>query len=326
MAYLGIDIGGTKRVLAVGDHAGQPVAAIRRPTRLSGNWRTDLADLVALARPLLEQEGVGERRALERIGVAVPGPVDPHRGVLINPPNLTGWRDVPIGPYLEDALGVEVRVENDANAAALAEAAFGAGQGVSDLVYLTMSTGVGGGVISGGTLVRGAFGGAGEPGHVPIAHPGHACACGLSGCLEAHVGGNAWRDRLRRTAPADGRVAALAGGDPGAVTPEHLVAAAKEGDAFALAELSTWLDDLARGIVPIVMLLEPQRIILGTIAVAAGEELCFEPLRERLARLLWPHQRERLELVPGALGAEMPKRAGLAVALHGLPRPPASRA
>lgn len=320
MAVLGIDIGGTKCVVALGDQDGRPVASLRRPTHLSGDWRTDLDHLVKQVRDLLEREGVGEGEALTRIGVAVPGPVDPRRGLLINPPNLTNWHDVPIGDYLEDALGSEVRVENDANAAALAEAAFGAGQGCQDLVYLTMSTGVGGGVLCGGRLVRGAFGGAGEPGHLPIASPGHACACGLSGCLEAHVGGNAWRDRLRREVPADGRVAALAGFDPGSVTPEHLVAAAREGDAWALAELSRWVDDLARGLVPIVMLLDPQRIILGTIAVAAGEALCFEPLRARLRKLLWPHQVERLEIVPGRLGAEMPQRAGLAVALHGLPR------
>lgn len=322
MAFLGIDIGGTKLALAIGDRTGTPLASRRGPMSLSGDWRVDLEVLAREARALLaEAEGHAGAR-LERIGVSVPGPADATRGVLLNPPNLPNWRDVPIGPFLEKAFGVEVRIENDANAAALAEASFGAGQGVSDLVYLTMSTGVGGGVISQGRLVRGAFGSAGEPGHYPVEFPGRRCACGLSGCLEAYVGGNAWRDRLRDEAPAGGRVLELAGGERTRLTPEHLVRAAQEGDAYALEAFGRWLDYLARGIVPIVMLLEPGRIILGTIAVAAGEALCFGPLRERLVSLLWPHQLQRLEIVPAALGEELPERAGLAVALHGIPRTP----
>ncbi len=326
MAFLGIDIGGTKLVLAVGDREGTPIVSSRRAMHLSGDWRVDLDLLARDARALLTEAGIGGiggdvgADPLERVGVSVPGPADPMRGVLLNPPNLPNWHDVPIAAALEEALGVEVRIENDANAAALAEASFGAGRGVSNLVYLTMSTGVGGGVISDGRLVRGAFGSAGEPGHLPIEFPGLACACGLSGCLEAYVGGNAWRDRLRREVPARSRVVELAGGDSGAVLPEHLVAAAREGDAFACEAFARWLDHLARGLIPIVMLLEPQRIILGTIAVAAGEALCFAPLRARLESSLWPHQTERLEIVPAALGDDLPARAGLAVALHGVSR------
>ncbi len=320
MALLGIDIGGTKLVLAIGDRAGKPIKSVRRPMRLSGDWRVDLEALVQDARALLAEAGIGEGEALERVGASVPGPLDPSRGILRNPPNLTNWSDVPIGSFLEAAFGVEVRIENDANAAALAEASFGAGRGVSNLVYLTMSTGVGGGVISDGRLVRGAFGSAGEVGHIPLESPGVPCACGLSGCLEAYVGGKAWQDRLRREGVAKGAVVELAGGCRRAVTPEHLVTAARKGDAWAREEFARWLDYLARGIVPIAMLFEPERIILGTIAVAAGEALCFEPLRERLASMLWTHQAEHLEIVPAALGSEMPTRAGLAVALHGLPR------
>jgi len=286
----------------------------------SGDWRVDLNALVRDVRALLTEAGDGVGDPLERVGVSVPGPADPRRGVLLNPPNLPDWQQVPIGAFLEDALGVEVRIENDANAAALAEASFGAGRGISNLVYLTMSTGVGGGVISDGRLVRGAFGSAGEPGHLPIEFPGLGCACGLSGCLEAYVGGNAWRDRLRREAPATGRVVELAGGEREAVLPEHLIVAAREGDAFARESFARWLDHLARGLISIVMLLEPQRIILGTIAVAAGEALCFAPLRARLESSLWSHQFERLEIVPAQLGDELPARAGLAVAIHGIPR------
>lgn len=314
MALLGIDIGGTKRVLAVGEADGTVRSSLRRPMALSGDWRVDMQGLVAEARGLLEEAGVGGSDPLDGIGVSVPGPSDPARGILINPPNLAHWKNVPVGPFLQDAFGVPVRIESDANAAVLAESRFGAGRGVSDLVYLTMSTGVGAGVLSHGSLVRGAFGGAGEVGHIPIEANGRVCACGLTGCLEAYVGGNAWRDHLRAVAPAKGRVIDLAGGDRQQLTPEHLVKAAREGDAFALAEFDRWLELLSRGIVSVVMLIEPRRILLGTIAIAAGEALCFEPLRKRMKQILWPHQAERLEIMPGQLGDRLPERAGLAVA------------
>jgi len=319
MSQLGIDIGGTKIVLALGDEQGEPIRSTRAPMPLSGDWEADLRAVAALAETLLReatQDDISLRGALERIGVSVPGPIDADRGVLINPPNLTNWQDVPIGPWLAEKFGVETRIENDANAAALAEARFGAGRGVDDLVYLTMSTGVGAGVIAGGRLIAGSFGSAGEAGHMPIELGGRLCACGLSGCFEAYVGGNAWRERLRAELPIECRAVELAKGDRSAVTPEHLVSAAKQGDAVALAEFDRWLDDVVRGIVPIVMLLEPSRIILGTIAVAAGESLCFEPLRKKLARVLWPQQSARVEVVPAALGRALPERAGLAVAMN----------
>lgn len=317
MLFLGIDIGGTKRVVVVGDHSGRPYEQIRRPMEDSGDWRADLACLVEDGRDLLAkwQERTGE--SLARVGVSVPGPADTARGVLLNPPNLPSWQNAPIGTALHEAFGVEVRVENDANAAALAEHEFGAGRGSQDMVYLTMSTGVGAGVIAGGELLRGAFGAAGEAGHIPVEPSGERCRCGLSGCLEAYVGGNAWRTRLQRVVPESSSVFDRAGGDREAIRPEHLVEAAKAGDDFACGEFDRWLDYLARGIVPLIMILEPERIVLGTIATAAGESLCFAPLRERVAAGLWAHQSERLSIVPASLGDELPQRAGLAVALSG---------
>lgn len=317
MALLGIDIGGTKRVVVVGDHTGRPLAQVRRPMEHRGDWREDLAPLIEDARALLEAPEAKGSGPLTAVGASVPGPADPVRGILINPPNLPSWQDVPIGAALREAFGVEVRIENDANAAALAEHAAGAGQGVSHMVYLTMSTGVGGGLIADGRLFTGAWGGAGEVGHLPVEFPGLACECGLTGCLEAYVGGNAWQRRLREVVPESSDVLSLAGGARDALRPEHLVEAALAGDAFARREFARWLDYLARGIVTLVMTLEPERVVLGTIAVAAGEALCFEPLRERVASALWPHQSERLSIVPAALGSELPSRAGLAVALAG---------
>ena len=134
MLLLGIDSGGTKRVVVVGDHTGQLLEHIRKPMENSGDWRADLACLIAVGRELVErwQERSGER--LGRVGVSVPGPADTHRGVLLNPPNLPSWHSAPIGEALREAFGVEGRVENDANAASLAEFEFGAGRGTRDMV------------------------------------------------------------------------------------------------------------------------------------------------------------------------------------------------
>ena len=146
---------------------------------------------------------------------------------------------------------------------------------------------------------------------------GEPCACGLRGCLEAYVGGAAWTARLRRLTPVASRVAELAGG-PQQVRPEHVVAAAREGDAFALAELARFNDYLARAIVQISFVFDPDVIVLGTIATAAGEQLCFEPVREQARAHLWPEYAARLRVVPAALAEELPYRAALCAAELGL--------
>jgi glucokinase len=313
---LGIDIGGTKLALAVGDSSGRIFAHRRRPTEASGDAEADLRRIAADARSLLDEAGVS-LDDVACIGVSVPGPFDRKRGLLLEPPNLPGWNQAPVRRVLADALGRPVHLENDANAAALAEWRFGAGRGFQHLVYLTMSTGIGGGLILDGRLYRGRADGAGEVGHIPVEWDGEPCACGMRGCLEAYAGGAAWARRLRAIAPVDGRVAALAGGREHA-TPEHLVAAAREGDAFALGELARFNRYLARGIATLIFSLAPEVVILGTIPTAAGDALCLDPVRELVAARVWPLLGEGVEIRPAGLGAELGDYAGLSVALEGL--------
>jgi glucokinase len=313
---LGIDVGGTKVAFGVGDERGRVLARSRRPTEPSGRPEDDLERMAHDARALLEESGV----ALEdvaAVGVSLPGPLDLEAGLVLSPPNLPSWNRAPVRDRLARAFGRPVFLENDANAAALAEWRFGAGRGLQHLVYLTMSTGIGGGLVLGGRIYRGVFASAGEIGHVPIEWDGEPCACGRRGCLEAYVGGASWTRRLRRIAPADSRAVALAGGRE-RVRPEEIVAAAREGDAFALAEMDRFNDYLVRGIVMVAFALAPEAIVLGTIPTAAGEELCLGPVRERVAGRIWPFLAERLRILPAALGDSLPYRAGLAVALEGL--------
>jgi glucokinase len=312
LLYLGIDIGGTKTELALGDGAGAIHVHERSPTPLSGDARADLARIVERCRTLLARYG-SRAEGLSALGVSMPSPLDRELGVVLNPPNLPSWHGLPVRQLLEQAFERPVALENDANAAALAEWRYGAGRGCDDVVYLTMSTGVGGGLVLGGRLQRGVASSAGEVGHIPVEWEGERCSCGLRGCLEAYTGGAAWARRLARLAPADGAVARLAGGAAQA-RPEHVVAAARAGDAFALAELARFNDYLVRGLVAIAFTLAPQRIVLGTIPTAAGEALCLAPVRERFRRHVWPFLAERIEIVPSALGALLAAHAGIVVA------------
>jgi len=313
---LGIDIGGTKLALALGDRRGRPLVRWRRPSEPSGSPRDDVSRLIADCHRLLTRAGasIGE---LAAVGVSVPGPMDLARGLLLRPPNLPGWDEVPLGTWLSHEFDCPVGLENDANAAALAEWRFGAGQGLSHLVYLTMSTGVGAGLVLDGRIYRGARDLAGEAGHIPVVWEGDACACGQRGCLEAYVGGAAWTRRLRSAVPQQSRVLTLAGARD-RVNPEHVVAAAREGDAFAMAEMDRFNSLLARGIVSLVFLLAPQAIILGTVVAAAGQELCLKPLRRKVRARLWPTLDESLQILPAALESDLPYRAALCVALDQL--------
>lgn len=260
--------------------------------------------------------GVGGARP-EAVGISAPGPLERRAGRLLAPPNLPGWRDVAVCERLSAALGAPAFLENDANAAALAEWCFGAGQGARHLVYLTLSTGLGAGLVLDGRLYRGRDDGAGELGHVAIVPDGLPCACGLRGCLEAYVGGRAWTRHLRDALP-DGSAALRAAGGRERVAPEHVVAAAREGDAAARDELARFVRHLARGVALAAMAYAPEVILLGTIATAAGEALCLTPLRAEVARLTWPRVHRGLRIDAAGLGARGPALAALCAALQGL--------
>lgn len=305
---VGIDIGGTKTATSAGDRAGNVIAHTRHPTRSSGDPRQDVRALVEDVHAVVDQAD-GALADVACVGISAPGPLDRSGTRLLAPPNLAGWHDVPLVRWLQDELGTKVALENDANAAAVAEWRFGAGQGFQDLVYLTMSTGVGAGLILGGRLYRGVGHGAGEVGHARVCWDDDAelCGCGKRGCLEAYVGGASWARRLRERSPS-----------PNEATPEHVVAAARRGAPSALEEMDRFNRYLARGIVNVGFTLAPEAVILGTIVVAAGEALCLEPVRELVRRDLWDVLAEGLVILPARLGDELPDRAGLGVAMEAL--------
>lgn len=270
----GVDVGGTKIAGAVVDLEGTILeeARVESPAMDAEAIEQAIADLVAELRT---------RHEVERVGVGAAGYVDANRASVMFAPNLA-LRDVDLKTELEKRIGLPVVVENDANAAAWGEFAFGAGADVDDLLMVTVGTGVGGGIVLDGRLYRGAFGPAAEIGHLRVVPDGHLCGCGQRGCLEQYASGRALV-REAKTAAAGGVDAAvplllLAGGDPEAITGPLVTEAAQSGDAFSIeliASLARWLGG---GIASLVAVLDPAAVVIGGGVSEAGD-LLMVPLR-----------------------------------------------
>lgn len=313
---LGVDIGGTKSAVVLARSDGEILHRLSEPTESDRRGpEAVLTRLAEMAREVMAQGRV-MANDIKGVGVSCGGPLDTKTGVIYAPPNLPGWEAVPVKRILEDALGLPVRVENDANATALAEWRFGAGKGAQNVVFLTMGTGIGGGLILDGKLYRGTNDLAGEVGHQTILMNGPKCGCGKRGCLEALASGPAIA-RLARESMMYGRhkrVLALAGGKPNAITAQHVIEAAKEGDPFAaqiLEEVGTYM---GVGIANLIQILNPERVILGTIAVHAGD-LILNPIRAAVREYAWERSREVCEIVPAALGDRAQDLAAVALVL-----------
>jgi glucokinase len=312
---LGIDIGASKLALAVG-RGTQLLAEARVERWASGSFERDVETLAARARAVAEQAGISIAE-VACVGVSAPGPLDLRHGVILDAPNLQGWQRAPVVARLAQALGAQVALENDANAAALAEHRLGAGRGAASMVLLTMSTGVGGGLVLDGHLYRGAHFAAGELGHVPVVAGGRACACGLRGCLEAYVGGASLAARIREDLERgeQSAIRELVQGDLAQVSAEVWTRALRAGDAYAERLKEDFLERLAQGLAIVVTALDPDAIVLGTI-VERNADLLLDEIRARTRAFTWPALHDvRIEV--SALGPTLPSYAGLCVAALG---------
>jgi glucokinase len=308
--YLGVDLGGTKILVGLVDERGRVVVRQRVPTPVGGPQAV-VAVIVDSVRALCRRAGQ-EMGALRGLGVGAPGPMDPVSGVVFEPPNLPGWRDVPLGSLLSAEVGLPVFVENDANAAALAERWAGAGVGVDDLVYVTVSTGIGGGLILGGRLYHGAAGTAGEVGHMVIEPGGPRCNCGRLGCLEALASGPSIA-REARAAVAAGRPTVLAAIAPQALDAAAVARAALDGDPVAREIYARAATALGIGITNLVNLLSPAMVILGGGVTRAGE-LIFAPVRRIVRQEAFERPGSAVQIVPAALGEDVGAIGAAAVA------------
>lgn len=290
----GLDVGGTKCLGVVVDPDGAVVREARVPTPRG----TD-----ALVRAL-----AGLARGLEpwdAVGLGIAGRVTVG-GEVAASPNLRGVRDAPVRRLLETELGHPVPTANDATCATLAEWRLGAAAGASDVVLVTLGTGIGGGFVVGGALVHGRHGFAGEVGHMVVVPDGIPCVCGRRGCWERYASGAGIAVQARVAAEA-GRldtVVALAGGDPEAVRGEHVHAAARGGDPEALAVLDGFAWWVALGLANLVNTTDPEVVVVGG-GLGTAADLFLDPVRRHLTEWLYsPDERYLPRVEPARLGEQ----------------------
>ena len=285
---LGLDIGGTKLAAGVVDDSGRVHSFLVTPSEADRGPDEMLPRLFELGRRAVEQSGL----AIEAVGIGCGGPLDAAKGLLLSPPHLPGWRDVPVTALAEQAFGRPATLENDATAAAAAEHRYGAGVGVRSMIYLTLSTGVGGGIVVDGRLYRGAVGNGGELGHVTVDWHGRECrGCGRRGCLEAYVSGTSIAERSREA------------GLPYA-TAEEVAAAARAGDPPAVAVWDETVEALACGLTSIVNLFEPELVVVGGGVARAGEQL-LGPARTWVLEHAMGPAAGAVDIVQAALGDQV---------------------
>ena len=317
MDLIGIDIGGTKISVCLGSETGTIFAHKRIETASIGGSETGLPKIVELVGHLLRDENI-ELIDIRGIGLAVPGPISTKTERMLTPPNLPGWVDVPIVQYLREQLGRPVFMDNDANAGVLAEWEFGGAKHVDNLVYLTMSTGMGGGIVIDGKLHQGGTDTGGEVGHFVLDPKGEKCPCGLRGCFEVFCGGASMARRLQE-AIRSGKKTVLKeiAGTIDAIDMKTLIAAVKQSDPFALEVWEEYIDRLAQGIGVLVQTLNPDAIILGTIATQ-NKTLVMNPLKQALPHFAWGTPLKYCRIEPSLLGSDIGKLGALALAINGL--------
>ncbi|MFI9049699.1 ROK family glucokinase [Streptomyces sp. NPDC053427] len=296
---IGVDIGGTKIAAGVVDEEGSILETCQVPTPQATDALTEaIADAVRT---------VGADHQVEAVGIGAAGYVDEKRATVLFAPNID-WRHEPLKDKVEQRVGLPVVVENDANAAAWGEYRFGAGQGHSDVICITLGTGLGGGIIIGNKLRRGRFGVAAEFGHIRVVPDGLLCGCGSQGCWEQYASGRALLRYARQRAfatPENATVLlSLGDGTPNGIQGKHISAAARQGDKVAIdsfRELARWA---GAGLADLASLFDPSAFIVGG-GVSDEGELVLDPIRKSFRRWLVGNQyRPHAQVLAAQLGGK----------------------
>ncbi len=298
---LALDFGGTKLAAGLVDwHRGEILRQVRCGTTMKRGAGGQITDMLALVHGMALS--TSEEAALASIGVSFGGPVDATAGIVLQSHHIEGWDNLPLAARLRSEFARPVYMENDANAIALGEYRYGAGRGVDSLVYMTVSTGIGGGVVLGGRLWRGAHGLAGEIGHTVVRPQGPICTCGNHGCLESLASGQSIARRAREALQAGGegeRLLGLVDSRPERITAEVVFRAARAGDPLAATVINEVAEDLGLGIAMFCSIVDPARVILGGGVAKAGEQL-LAPVRKAFRRYAFPMLVDDVQIVQAA--------------------------
>ncbi len=298
---IGLDLGGTKLAGALVTVDGRVIDSIRVPSRPEEGADQVVEVIVAAVEDLLQR--AGDRQVLG-IGIGVAGQIDPDTGAVRTAPNLL-FRDFPLRVRVEDRLRLPVAVLNDVQAVTYGEWTHGAGQGVDDLICIFVGTGVGGGVVADGHLVRGSTGSAGEVGHMTVDLRGPVCRCGNRGCVEAYAGGWAIAERARAAVARDpdlgAAMLALCEGEPARIAAEHVSSAAEAGDKLALQIVQETGEAIGAGAASIVNGFNPSILVLGG-GVVDGMPRLFDIVDREMRRRALAAATDHVRLVPPRLG------------------------
>jgi glucokinase len=313
--FVGVDVGGTKVAAGIVDSHGRIVASLRKPMVANADAAAGLASVTA-AIDALFAEYPEARATMRGIGICAPGPLDPSTGVVVNPPNLKCWRNFPLAAEISRRYNVPVKIDNDANAAALAEYLWGAGRGCKIVFYTCVGTGIGTGILFDGRIYHGRTGAAAEGGHVSIDYQGPVCGCGKRGCIEILAAGPAIARRAQAKLAAEparsSALQALAQKNGGVVSSEMVGQASTEGDTVARGILLETVELLAFWLANTVDFLDPDVLIIGG-GVAAMLHPFFPELRERLSRHAVNSRSSEIPLLVAHYGADSGIAGGAAL-------------
>jgi len=268
--YLGFDIGGTKCSVCIGHPDGTIVGARRVPTSSLGGAHTAIPRLTDLANGLLQDHSL-RPVDLQAIGISAPGPVDVKNGRFLKPPNMPGWEYAPFVEHWETAFQRPAHMNNDANTCVLAEWYYGEFKGCDNLVYITNSTGYGAGIMCNGQLLQGVTDTAGEIGYLVLDAGCPFEYGGMHGSQEGYLGGMATAQRLQREIREQSIATSIvdhAHGNIENITFKHFVAAVNDGDDYATRQWNTYCERMAQGLGILLQVLNPEAIVLGTLAAA----------------------------------------------------------
>lgn len=312
---LSVDLGGTKIITALVSPQGKVISREYILTSADEGPQAVIQRVFASIEDLLSRTNL-TRSSFSGIAVAAAGAIDSQEGIVTASPNLPGWHNVPLKKMVQRETGLETFLINDASAAALGEHQFGAGRGINNLIHMTVSTGIGGGIIIDGKLYVGASGSAGEIGHMTINADGPWCNCGNKGCLEVLASGKAIarEAQLRLIRGAKSTIIELAEGELQNITAKTVSAAARKDDALALEIISQTATYLGIGMVNLVNIFNPQMIIVGG-GVAKMGEMLLEPARRVVADRAFQLPAQAVRIVPSQLGDDAAVLGGAALML-----------
>lgn len=299
---IGIDVGGTNVKIALVDGEGKIIYSNSVPTYAQMGYEYTVNNIKQAIRDLMKETNT-DTKEIEGIGFDFPGQVDYKTGVVKLAPNIPGWVNVPIAQMIEEEFNIPTRIDNDVRCAALGELKFGAGKGCENFVCITVGTGIGSGLVINGQLVRGAANAAGEIGHIKLQmNGGPICGCGDTGCLEAFASGPSIvamaQEYLKGGKSTKFRE--MAGAD-GEITPYIVAKAAEAGDPVAKRIFEIVGTYIGMGLVSVINLLNPEKVIIGGGVAAAGD-LLLAPIRKTVKERAMVVAGNSVEIVPAQLG------------------------